>query len=131
MHRRLPLPPQITSLSEEEIVSLVSSAPNKTSSPHILAPILKKIVNSSLSTDHFPFPWKRAIILPKLKIPNLDPIFSNHRSLSNLSFIYKITERAASIQVVNRLTLHHLFPGTQFTYRKHHKTETALMGNTD
>ena len=37
------------------------------------------------------------------------------------------TERAASIQVVNHLTLHHLFPGTQSAYRKHHSTETALL----
>ena len=76
---------------------------------------------------HFPSPWKRAIILPKLKRPNLDPIFSNYRPLSNLYFISKITERAASIQVVNHLTLHHLFPGTQPAYRKHHSTETALL----
>ena len=41
--------------------------------------------------------------------------------------ISKITERAASIQVVNHLTLHHLFPGTQSAYRKHHSTETALL----
>ena len=68
-----------------------------------------------------------AIILPKLKRSNLDPIFSNYRPLSNLSFISKITERAASIQVVNHLTLHHLFPGTQSAYRKHHSTETALL----
>ena len=130
---------QFKELSEEEIVSLVSSAPNKScildpipaslvkSSLPILAPILTKIVNGSLSTGHFPSPWKRAIILPKLKRPNLDPIFSNYRPLSNLSFISKITERAASIQVVNHLTLHHLFPGTQSAYRKHHSTETALL----
>ena len=130
---------QFKELSEEEIVSLVSSAPNKSyildpipaslvkSSLPILAPILTKIVNVSLSTGHFPSPWKRAIILPKLKRPNLDPIFSNYRPLSNLSFISKITERAASIQVVNHLTLHHLFPGTQSAYRKHHSTETALL----
>ena len=58
---------------------------------------------------------------------NLDPIFSNYRPLSNLSFISKITERVASIQVVDHLTLHHLFPGTQSAYRKHHSTETALL----
>ena len=152
MHRRLPLPPQIIQtsnpnilfnqfkeLSKEEIVSLVSSAPNKScifdhipaplvkSSLPILAPILTKIVNGSLYTGHFPSPWKRTIILPKLKRPNLDPIFSNYRPLSNLSFISKITERAASIQGVNHPTLHHLFPETQSAYRKHHSTETGIQ----
>ena len=74
----------------------------------------------------FPSPWKRAIILPKLKRPNFDPI-SNYRPLCNLSFISKITEKAASIQVVNHLTLHHLFPGTQSAYRQNHSTETVLL----
>ena len=130
---------QFNELSEEEIVSLVSSAPNKScgldpiptslvkSSLPILSPILRKIVNKSLSTGYFPSPWKRAIILPKLKKANLDPIFSNYRPLSNLSFISKITERAASIQVVNHLASHNLFPRTQSAYRKHHSTETALL----
>ena len=61
------------------------------------------------------------------KRQNLDPIFSNYRPLSNLSSISKITEWAASIQVVNHLTLHHHFPGTQSAYRKHHSTKTALL----
>ena len=74
-----------------------------------------------------PSPWKRAIILPKLKKTNLDPIFFNYRTLSNLSFISKITEKAVFIQVVNHLTLHHLFPGTQSAYRKHHSMDTALL----
>ena len=97
------------------------------SSLPILAPILAKIVNGSLSTGHVPSPWKRAIILPKLKKTNLDPIFSNYRPLSNLSFISKLAERAASIQIVDHLTLHHLFSVMQSAYRKHHSTETALL----
>ena len=62
---------QFKELSEEEIVSLVSNAPNKScildpipvslvkSSLPILAPILTKIVKGSFSTGHFPSPWKR------------------------------------------------------------------------
>ena len=130
---------QFKELSEEEIVSFVASAPNKSctlgpiptslvkSSLPILAPILTKIVNSSLSTSHIPSPWKRAIFLPKLKKLNLDPIFSNYRPLSNLYFIFKLTERAASIQIVDHLTLHYLFPVMQSTYRKQHSKETAFL----
>ena len=126
-------------LSDNDILSLVSSTPNKScnldpipthlikSSIHVLAPILKKIVNTSLSTGNFPSPWKRAIIQPKLKKYNLDPVFSNYRPLSNLSFASKIAEKAASIQVVSHLNTHHLFPRTQSAYRKHHSTETALL----
>ena len=107
---------QFNKLSEEEIVSFVSSAPNKSSvfdliptslvksSLQILVPILRKIVNKSLSTGDFPSPWKRAIILPKLQKANLDPICSNYRPLSNLSFLSKVAERVASIQVVKMFT---------------------------
>ena len=108
---------------------LVPSIPfqNLWSNHLYLATILAKIVNGSLATCNVPSPWKRAIIIAKLKKPNLDPIFSNYRPLSNLSFISKLTERAASIQIVDHLTLHHLFPVMQSAYRNHHSTETALL----
>ena len=130
---------QFSELSDEEIKRLVTSAPNKTcyldpiptqlikSSLHVLAPTLKKLINTSLSTGHFQSAWKRAIIRPKLKKPNLDPILSNYRPLSNLSFLSKLTEKAVSAQIVDHLTAHNLFPGTQFAYRKHHSTEPALL----
>ena len=87
-----------------------------------LIPILKRIVNASL-TGLLPSPWKRAIILSKLKKLNLDPVLSNYSPLSNLTFISKLTEKAASIQVVNHLALHDLVSRTQSAYRKHYSTE--------
>ena len=126
-------------LSDEDILSLIASGPNKSckldpvptflvkSSLHILAPIIGKIVNMSLSSGHFPSLFKLAIIHPKLKKPNLDPIFANYRALSNLTFLSKITEKAASHQVVSYLNSHNLFPRTQFVCRIHHSTETALL----
>ena len=130
---------KFSELSEDEIISLVSSAQNKScsldpipttlvkSSIQLLPLILKKIVSAYLFTGLFPSPSKRAIILPKLKKPNLDPILSNYRPLSNLSFFSKLTEKAASIQVVNHLALHDLFPRTQSAYSKHHSTKTAFL----
>ena len=125
-------------LSDQDIISLVSTT-NKTceldpvpsslikSSIHILTPVLKKLVNTSLTTGHFCSSWKRAIIRPKLKKPDLDPVYSNYRPLSNLSFVSKITEKAASAQIVEHLSAHHLFPVMQSAYRKFHSTETALL----
>ena len=64
---------------------MVMSASNKTceadpiasklikSSTHILAPVLKKLINTSLQTGQFSSSWKRAIIRPKLKNNNLEP----------------------------------------------------------
>ena len=126
-------------LSVSDIELLVRSAPNKTcnsdpipthlikSSVDILAPTLNKIINTSLSTGKFLSPWKHAIIHPKLKKANLDPVLSNYRPLSNLTFLSKLTEKAAATQVVDYLTTHHLFPKTQSAYRRHHSTETALL----
>ena len=70
---------QLKELSEEEIVFLGSSAPNKScildpiptslvkSSLPILPPIFKRMVNSSRSTGHFPSPWKPPSSCPNLK----------------------------------------------------------------
>ena len=71
--------------------------------------------------------WKRAIIRPKRKKLYLDPILSNYRLVSNLSFLSKLTEKAVFTQIVDYLTAHDLFPGTQSAYRRHHSTETALL----
>ena len=132
----LPLRPQIIATSNSNILSTnsknylrkksflllpllliipVPSIPfhNLWSNHLYLAIILAKIVNGSLVTGNVPSPWKRAIIIPKLKKPNLDPIFCNYRPLSNLSYISKLTEKAASIQIVDHPTLHHLFPVKQ------------------
>ena len=83
----------------------------------------------SLSSGNFLSLVKRAIIHPRLKKLNLDPIFANYRPLSNLTFLSKITEKAASHQVVSYLNSHNLFPRTQSAYRTHHCTETAPEGN--
>ena len=129
---------QFKELSEEEIVSLVSSAPNKScildpipaslvkSSLPIVAPILTKIVNGSLSTGHFLLAGSAPSSCPNLKDQILIPSSLTIVHLA-IFLISKITERAASIQVVNHLTLHHLFPGTQSAYCQNHSTETVLL----
>ena len=80
-------------LSDQDIVSMVKSAPCKTceadpiptmllkSSIEILGPTLRKLINS-----------------PSLLVlrQNLEPTLANHRLLSNLSFISKLSEKATS-----------------------------------
>ena len=48
-------------------------------------------------------------------------------SAQYLTFLSKITEKAASHQVVSYLYSHNLFPRTQSAYLIHHSTETALL----
>ena len=71
-----------------------------------------------LSSGYFCPAWKRAIICPKLKKTNFEPILKNYRPISNLSFFSKLTEKAAAAQVVRHLNYQNLFPRTQSAYRK-------------
>ena len=57
------------------------------------------IVNQSLTTREFLDDWKMAMIRPLIKGTNLDTELKNHRSISNLSFLSKITEMAAQLQL--------------------------------
>ena len=88
---------QFSELSDRDIRDLVGSASNKTcvfdpipsslikSSILIVAPVLNKLINASLSSAYFSPAWKRAITCPKLKKTNLEPILKNYRPISNLS----------------------------------------------
>ena len=93
-------------LSDQDIVSMVKYAPYKAyeadsipttllkSSIDILGPALTKLINPSITTGVVYPSWKRAIIRPKLKRQNLETTLANHRPLSNLSFISKLSEKA-------------------------------------
>ena len=58
-------------------------------------------------------------------------LFSSYRPVANISFLSKVTEKFASIQVHNYLRQHGLFPSLRSAYRQHHFTETALLKVTD
>ena len=53
--------------------------------------------------------------------------FKNYRSVSNFSFISKLTERTVCVQVVNHLKENDLYEIFQSAYRQPHSTETALL----
>ena len=57
----------------------------------------------------------------------LDTVFKNYWTVSNLSFISKVTERAVFLQIDNHMKKHDLYPSLQSAYRKDHGTETALL----
>ena len=57
----------------------------------------------------------------------LDTVFKNYWTVSNLSFISKVTERAVFLQIDNHMKKHDLYPSLQSAYRKNHGTETALL----
>ena len=127
-------------LSEVDVHKLLNSMPSKScpldpmptslvkQCSDELLPIITKIINSSLSAGHFPSSFKTAEVIPLLKKSTLDPeSLQSYRSVSNLKFISKATEKAAIEQLQHYLTDNDLFPHLQSAYRKHHSCETALL----
>ena len=92
-----------------------------------LLPLLTKIVNLSLQSGCFPDLWKEALVFPLLKKPGLDVIFKNFRPVSNLSFVFRLIEKAVFNQIHGHLVGNNLYPVAKSAYRRNHSTETALL----
>ena len=95
-----------------------------------LVPIFTHIVNHSLCSGSFPATFKIAEVIPLIKKSTLDPELLNtcsYRSVSNLKFLSKVTEKAAIKQLQNYLGENKLYPELQSAYRKDHSCETALL----
>ena len=81
----------------------------------------------SLTTGKFPSQWKVALAQPLLKKPGLSSEFSNLRPVSNLKYISKLVEGAATEQIINHIKSNSLLPTNQSAYRQFYSTETALV----
>ena len=96
----------------------------------LLAPVIAKILNTSISSGIFPSSWKDAHVIPLPKKAN--PVnFSDLRPISILSFISKVLEKLVHSQLVSFLTEHNLFNPFQSGFRTGHSTTTALVKITD
>jgi Reverse transcriptase (RNA-dependent DNA polymerase) len=94
----------------------------------LLAPYIATAFNLSLSSGIFPSGYKDAYVTPRLKKPTLPHSdLASYRPISNLSFLSKLLERVASVQLTEHLTSAGLLPPHQSAYRKWHSTETALL----
>ena len=92
---------------------------------------ISMIVNQSLTTGEFLDDWKMAIVRPLIKGPNLDTQLKNYRPISNLSFLSKIVEKAAQLQLQDHFDQQSLLPKHQSAYRQHHSTKTTLLNICD
>jgi hypothetical protein len=93
-----------------------------------LLPSFTSVINYSLLTGSFPPMFKSAVVRPLLKKPSLDTEnLNNYRPVSNLSFLSKITEKIALLQLSQHLHSNNLFYSLQSAYRSGHSTETALL----
>ena len=55
------------------------------------------------------------------------PVYKNYRPLSNLSYMWELTEKVVAKQTVHHLDTHNLFPVNQSAYRESHSTVPALL----
>jgi len=95
-----------TEIQCDEVVKLISQAPNKTSQldpvptwivkefSSLLAPFITLLFSKSLDSGQYPQSFKHAVVLPSLKKENMDPTqLSNYRPVSNLPFLPKLLEK--------------------------------------
>ena len=92
---------------------------------------ITKIINVSLTMGQYLDEWKRVVVRPLIKGPNLDTEYKNYHPISNLSFVSKLIEKAAQTQLMTHFTEHNLLPKHQNAYRKNFSTETAILNICD
>ena len=127
-------------MSEEEVLKIIKSKPNKSCDLDpiptslvldcisvLLTPITN-IVNYSLQEGSFPSCFKTAHVTPLLKKAGLDRnILKNYQSVSNLSYISKLIEKAVARQINEHIAQEGISNENQSAYRVFHSTETALL----
>ena len=91
-------------------------------------PILRSAINKSFNQGIFPDSLKHGTVRPVLKNKDADiENFKNYRPVTNTTFLAKLVEKAANIQLVNYLDNNNLFPTHQSAYRKQHSCETTMI----
>ena len=101
----------------------------KDSVPAIL-PAITTIMNNSFNTKTFARSWKIAEVTPIPKSGDSEEP-CNHRPISLLPVLSKVSERLAHRQFVDFLSANEKLAKTQSGNRKLHSTETALLCVTD
>lgn len=57
----------------------------------------------------------------------LDLLYKNYRPVCNLQYVSKLTEKVVFNQVCDHMVSNAIFSALQSSYRKFHRTETALI----
>ena len=95
-----------------------------------IRPAITTIMNNSFNTKTFARSWKIAEVTPVLKSGDSEEP-CNHRPISLLPVLSKVSERLANRQFVDFLSANKKLAKTQSGNRKLHSTETALLCVTD
>ena len=93
----------------------------------MLLPFYTFLINQSLTLGKFPQSEKQGIITPVLKTNKNKNELSSYRPITNLTFLSKLIENAAHLELTNYLRNAKLLPTFQSAYRKNCSTTTALL----
>ena len=91
-----------------------------------LAACISKLVEASFEEGIFPDSEKCAIVRPKLKSGKDSEVLESYRPLYNTSFLSKVLESAAKIQLLDHISKFECLSKYQSAYRASHSVETAL-----
>ena len=93
----------------------------------ILLPVIAGIINLSFDNATIPASFTEAVLDPILKKDSLDhKVHKNFRSVSNLRFVSKATEKVVTLRLNQHLVSNNIHDMFQSVYRIGHSTETAL-----
>ena len=92
-------------------------------------PVITCMINMSFESGLVAEEWRQALVLPTLKECGLEIAYKNFRPVSNLPYIFKLSERAAADQLIDHMTIciNGLHIKLQSAYKRHHSTESALL----
>ena len=92
------------------------------------SPTLTTMINITFGTGVFPDEFKAGSVIPLLKKYNLDreDLF-NYRSISQLSFLCKLTKRVVRSRLTDLLSNINFLNLFYSAYTKHHSTESTLL----
>ena len=127
-------------ISDEFVLKIINSAPTKSceldpipttllyENIDSLLPIIKNIINTSLTTGIVPRDLKTAVVKPLLKKPSPDKnLLKNYRPISNLPFLSKILEKVIRHKLFSHLQENNFNNPFQSAFRAGHSTETVLL----
>ena len=79
-----------------------------------LLPLITALINKSLSTGTFPDYFKKTMIRPLLKKPNLDvDALKSYRPVSNLHFVLSLIEKIVMVRLERHIVHNDLHEATQ------------------
>ena len=113
--------------------SMEDPIPSKLMQPSldVVLPTLTKLINQSLMEGSMNG-IKESVLDPLLKKSGLDiDEMKNFRPVNNLLFLSKLIERVAGDQLDQHMEVNCLQESSQFAYKRHHNTETMMLGVTD